>query len=238
MAQPLHAHLILSSPLWRPETVPTELPPPPSAQHLAEQEQNFKLDCILVEKLRYKWSPDIIPKYDAMRDPYARHYFKSPVVQSLLRRTLDGADGGRPSPVNPRSRASIKHANIKPAFSLNPPTRQSPSKPQPQPQHSSQPSRLSLNTLSGRHRAPATPTDETLADKRERYCIDSVLATNQVTRYKPLIRPYDAVEDAHARGYFQKPGVKRVLAMTLGADKRSSEKIHSCKVVIYYECVV
>ena len=44
----------------------------------------------MVEKKRYKWSADIIPKYDALEDEHAAHYFKSPLVKQILRKTIGG----------------------------------------------------------------------------------------------------------------------------------------------------
>ncbi|XP_022084934.1 uncharacterized protein LOC110976175 [Acanthaster planci] len=224
MAKPVHSHVILSSPLGHIETAPALFPSTTSAQRLIEQEKNFKLDCILVEKQRYKWSPDIIPKYDAMTDPYARHYFKSPMVQSLLRKTLDdkGRYGCTPQASHGcRGSTKEKQRDVTPKSLSNQLMQKTCPKFSPQ----------SLNTLAGRHRAPAPPEEVDLAERRKRYCIDSVVATNQATKYKPLIRPYDAAGDSHARGYFQKQGIRKFLQITLASDIRGSLKhIHSYKV--------
>lgn len=96
-----HEHLIADSPLWKRDKVhfhdrtmtsfPT-IPTATSLRELREKESNFILDCIRMEKLRYKWSADIIPKYDAQEDEHAAHYFKSPLVQGILRRTIGGGE--------------------------------------------------------------------------------------------------------------------------------------------------
>ncbi|XP_072019992.1 uncharacterized protein [Amphiura filiformis] len=84
-----HEHLINNSPLKKRDYIqPTTLPSIIHPTQLKEREDKFILDCILVEKLRYKWSADIIPKYDALDDEHAAHYFKSPLVKQTLRKTL------------------------------------------------------------------------------------------------------------------------------------------------------
>ncbi|XP_071788546.1 uncharacterized protein [Asterias amurensis] len=205
MAHQRHQHVIMTSPLWHRDILQREVLPDPPEEKLKELEEKFKLDCILVEKLRYKWSPDIIPKYDAQIDPYARHYFRSPMVQSLLRTTLTNKE----TTTSPRPKGSA-YATRRSSTDTTP--RHKHQGTPPEGLHS--PRSSSLNTLSGRRRAPPPPAATVLAGRREGYNIDSVVATNQVTKYKPLNRSYDATRDWHARGYFQKPGVRKVLALT------------------------
>lgn len=83
-----HPPILFGNPLARIDRVYDTVRPAPSPDRLRELEDGFILDCIITDKLRYKWSADIIPKYDARFDPYAAHYFKSPAVNLLLRKTI------------------------------------------------------------------------------------------------------------------------------------------------------
>lgn len=83
-----HPHVLFGSPLARVDTLRNAIRPTPGPERLREMEDGFILDCIITDKLRYKWSEDIIPKYDARFDPHAVHYFKSPSVNLLLRKTI------------------------------------------------------------------------------------------------------------------------------------------------------
>ncbi|XP_033100609.1 uncharacterized protein LOC117104062 [Anneissia japonica] len=86
----IHPRVTFNSPLWRKDYIKTPTSPEPTSEQIKEMEDRFILDCIIVEKKRYKWSPDIIPKYDALNDNYARAYFQSNLVQRVLKKTVWG----------------------------------------------------------------------------------------------------------------------------------------------------
>ncbi|KAJ8035978.1 hypothetical protein HOLleu_19823 [Holothuria leucospilota] len=169
-----HPHVIYGSPLVHVDRINHVVRPNPTKEQLKRLEDEFILDCIITEKLRYKWSPDIIPKYDARFDHHAAAYFKSP-TQIQLRH----------------------HAS-------------SPIKPFPfrRPQ-------LDKLTLSGRRRLPPEKTAKELEEKRVNFVNNHVFLTNQVTKDKPLIDPYNAIFDNHSAKYFQKADVKKLLSYTM-----------------------
>ncbi|XP_071826241.1 uncharacterized protein [Apostichopus japonicus] len=180
-----HPHILFGNPLARIDRVYDTVRPAPSPDRLREMEDGFILDCIITDKLRYKWSADIIPKYDARFDPYAAHYFKSPAVNLLLRKTI----------IN----------DMKPRHCTSTPIK-------PYPFHRP---KLQTLTLSGRKRLPPEKTREELAERRGSFINNSVFITNQVTKRKPLIEPYDALYDKHSEKYFRKSAVKKLLTQTV-----------------------
>ncbi|XP_071942415.1 uncharacterized protein [Antedon mediterranea] len=171
--------VMFNSPLWRKDSIKNLSTPEPTPDQVKELEDLFILDCISIEKRRYKWSPDIIPKYDALRDHYARAYFLSPLVQRVLKKTVY-AEGKR----------NTKDDESQARWS---------------------------NTLSGRRRLPRPPTAVQLQEKRHEFIVDSVVATNAVTKYpfRPLVPTYNSLKDSHTMGYLRKKGVHSVMSRTI-----------------------
>eukprot|EP00057_Strongylocentrotus_purpuratus_P018271 XP_011672745.1 PREDICTED: uncharacterized protein LOC755292 [Strongylocentrotus purpuratus] len=195
----MHHHVISHSPLWHHDHIHRGIQPDPSAAKLRDMEEGFVLDCIQVEKVRYKWSADIIPKYDALVDPHASHFFHSPMVRGVIGKTLGGKylpNIWQPDPIRP--------------FSPLVPTRQSRS-----------PTRCSL---SARRRTPRSQSEGALRQRENDFVVDSVCSTNQVTNRKPLINSYDALSDKHASGYFRRPRVKAVLDFTLMKTPKATKR--------------
>ncbi|XP_019647564.1 PREDICTED: uncharacterized protein LOC109487895 [Branchiostoma belcheri] len=75
-----------------------------------------------------------------------------------------------------------------------------------------------MNKLSTRGRSLRTPTPATLVRMEENFVVDSIKTSHAVTKYKPLIPPYNALRDNHSQHYFHFKGVKNLLKTTVGGQ--------------------
>ncbi|XP_077870442.1 uncharacterized protein LOC144364036 [Saccoglossus kowalevskii] len=72
----------------------------------------------------------------------------------------------------------------------------------------------SLNKLSTRRRIIPTPPASSLRDREKSFVLDSIISEKRVTRWKPLIPPYNARFDPHANHYFKFKGVPELIDLT------------------------
>ena len=71
------------------------------------------------------------------------------------------------------------------------------------------------NKLSFRHRCKSTPKANEIRARQTRFVNDAVKEESSKNRFHTIIPPYSADVDNHCKKYFDKPGVKRLLSITL-----------------------
>lgn len=76
------------SPLWKKDTVQTTIKSLPSIDEARRMEQGFVNDAVKTHKYHKSRRSNIIPCYDARNDKFAMSYFKSPLTQAIIDRTL------------------------------------------------------------------------------------------------------------------------------------------------------
>ncbi|XP_063423876.1 uncharacterized protein LOC134707767 isoform X1 [Mytilus trossulus] len=86
--EPGMSWVTFGSPLWRKDTVQTTIKSLPSIDEMKRMEKSFVNDAVKTHKHHSSRRTNIIPHYDAMEDRFAMSYFKSPLTQAIIDRTL------------------------------------------------------------------------------------------------------------------------------------------------------
>lgn len=76
------------SPLWHKDSVQTTIKSLPSIDEMKKMEKGFVNDAVKTQKFHSSRRSNIIPHYDALHDRFAMSYFKSPLTQAVIDRTL------------------------------------------------------------------------------------------------------------------------------------------------------
>lgn len=70
------------------------------------------------------------------------------------------------------------------------------------------------NKLSTRRRCKATPTADELNRRRQQFVNDAIITERKRTKYKDIIPPYEANNDAHCKRYFDRKDIQRLIKVT------------------------
>ncbi len=71
-----------------------------------------------------------------------------------------------------------------------------------------------INKLSFRRKIPPTPAAHVIRQREANFVLDSITTEKRRTKYKDVIPRYDAVKDAHAKAYFKRGEVQKLINVT------------------------
>ena len=71
-----------------------------------------------------------------------------------------------------------------------------------------------INKLSFRRKIPPTPAAHVIRQREANFVLDSITTEKRRTKYKDVIPKYDAAKDAHAKAYFKRGEVQKLINVT------------------------